>query len=355
MNALGRRFAAPGKYSLVNELNQILRRYFWRPAGFVPALESLGESQGVASRRDVAAGPNHGEHRLQVVELAGGKIIGNVRLIATAANVVVGGLQSLYGCAQPQAEAVLHRRRFRMPKYRRGTALLLATATSTNYFHWLLECVPRWKILQAAEWLEYDFVLLHNEPSRFQDEVLDRLKVPPAKRLRCSKYLVHQFERLVVPVMPFPLWQVAPWACSWVRSLFPEQAPGPEKVYLRRGKCLRPLANEPELESALQPLGFVPVQPDQLTVAGQARLLSSARCAVAPHGAVLTNMIFAAPGAMLLELIHPQFKNGCYASLAAACGHRYACVDGRPVGRANRHRQEYAVDVSAVLEELERT
>ncbi len=265
------------------------------------------------------------------------------------------GCRAFTGAPGRQAEAVLHRRRFRMPKYRRGTALLLGTATSTNYFHWLLECVPRWKMLQAAERRDYDFVLLHNEPSRFQDEVLDRLKVPPAKRLRCSKYLVHQFERLVVPAMPYPLWQVAPWTCAWVRSLFPEQAPGPANLYLRRGKCHRPLANEPELESALQPLGFVPVQPDQMTVAGQAKLLSSARCVVAPHGAVLTNMIFAAPGAMLLELFHPQFKIGCYASMAAACGHRYACVDGRPIGRPNRHRDEYAIDVSAVLKELERT
>ncbi len=332
-------------------LDQIARRLFWKPASCTPSLENLKSSDGVVSREDVTEliGSSTGKHLLMVVELAGGKIIGDLRLVATAGDVVVGGLQSLFGCPDPQNHYLLRRWRFRMPRYRPGIALLLGAANGDNYYHWLLESLPRWKMLQAAGCSNYDWILLPGRPTRFQDETLDRLGVPPGKRLRCSKNFVHQFERLIVPAMPFPLEEVSPWACAWVRSLFPQKGSGPEKIYLRRGMGRRRLANESELESALKGRGFVPIQTDELTVAEQLRLLSSARCVVAPHGAALTNMIFAPPGATVLELFHPQHKNRCYINLAAACGHRYASLDGTSLNHADDQRLEYAVDVPDVL------
>jgi capsular polysaccharide biosynthesis protein len=273
-----------------------------------------------------------------------------LRLAATRDDVVIGGIQTVFGCDNLNGHYALNRRRFRLPKYRRGTALLLGAANSDNYYHWLLDSLPRWKMLQAAGWRDYDFVLLHSQPRRFQEETLDWLGVPAAKRLRCSKNFIHQFERLVVPAMPFPLEEVSAWACAWLRALVPQKSSGPEKLFLsRRGVGGRQLANEAELQAALEARGFVPVQPEKLSVAEQAQLLGSARCVVAPHGAALTNLVFAPPGALLLELFHPQHKNRCYVNLAAACGHRYVSLDGCAIQHADTKRLEYAVDVSAVL------
>jgi capsular polysaccharide biosynthesis protein len=293
------------------------------------------------------SGTNEG-HPLTVVEMADGKIIGDLRMVATAGDIVVGGVQALFGCADPQNHYLLRRRRFRLLKRRRGTALLLGAANSDNYYHWLVDSVPRWKMLQVAGWAKYDFVLLHSKPLRFQDEVLDRLEVPMEKRLRCQKNLVHQFERLVVPSMPFPVEDVAPWLCPYLRSLFPETVSSPEKVYLRRGTGRRRLVNEGELQAALQERGFVSVEPQHLTVAEQAKLLGRARCVVAPHGAALTNIIFAPSGALVLELFHPGHKNRGIVTLAAACDHRYTCLDGHALSRDNRRQLDYSIDVPAV-------
>ena len=335
-------------------ISQMMRRFFWQPRNGVPSLDSLEASDGVTAKHDVTSavgGPGQ-KHPLTVVELADGKIVGDLRLAVTREDVVIGGLQTIVGCPDPKNHYALRRRRFRVPQYRRGTALLLGTASSDNYYHWLLESVPRWKMLQAANCHDYDFVLLHSRPLAFQDEVLDRLKAPKAKRLRCPKNFVHQFEKLVVPAMPFPPEEASAWACAFVRSLFPMGTSGLEKVYLRRGAGRRRLINESELETALQSHGFVSIQPDQLTVAEQAKSLSSARCVVAPHGAPLTNLLFAPRGALLVELFHPQHKNRCYINLAAACGHRYASLDGHPANRAGDKRLEYTVDVPAVLKAL---
>ena len=337
----------------VKGLVQIVRHLLWRPGGYLPSLESLNASHGVALERDVTmavSGLKVG-YPLTVAELVDGKMIGDLRMVATAGDVVVGGLQSLFGYPDSQNHYLMRRRRFRMLKRRRGTALLLGTANSDNYYHWMADSVPRWALLQAANEVNYDFVLLPNRPVPFQEEVLNRLKVPKEKRLRCSKYFVHQFERLVVPSMPFPVEEISPWACKYLRSLFPESGAGPEKIYLRRGAGRRRLVNEAELEAALARMGFVSVEPERLTVAEQAKLLSSARSVVAPHGAALTNLVFAPRGALLMELFHPEHKNRCYINLAAACGHRYVALDGK-AGKATGGTLEYSVDIAAVEREV---
>jgi capsular polysaccharide biosynthesis protein len=336
--------------------------FIWHASGCVPAIQDLTESHGVLAKSDVTAvvrGQGAGGYPLMVVELAGGKVVEDLKLASTSADVVIGGVQALFGCEKPQDHYYL-RRRFALPRRRRGTAWLLGAANSFNYYHWLLDSLPRWKLLLAAGGTDYDYVLLHSQPCRFQDETLDLLGVPRAKRLRCAKRFVHQFDRLVVPAMPFtpfPARQIAPWICEWGRSLFPERTAGPVRLYLsRRGAQKRRLVNELELEARLKHLGFAIVQPEQLPVAEQAKLLGSATCIVAPHGAGLTNMLFAPPGARLIELLHPDFQSTCYKNLAAACGLPYTALVGRRTRELNNlddRRAEYEIPVGDVLQVLE--
>jgi capsular polysaccharide biosynthesis protein len=331
--------------------------FLWRPKGVVSSLEALPLSGHVLQKKDVTLAVTGGKseaHPLMVAELAEGKIIGDLRLAVTSDDVVVGGIQTVFGAKNVDGHYALDRRRFRLPKRRQGTALLLGAANSDNYYHWLLDSLPRWKMLQAAGWRDYDYALLHSQPRAFQEETLDWLGVPAAKRLRCSKNFIHQFERLVVPAMPFPLEEVPAWVCDWLRCLAPKGKPGPEKIFFsRRGVTGRPLANEAELETALTARGFVSVQPEKFSVTEQAQLLGSARCVVAAHGAALTNLVFAPPGALLLELFHPQHKNRCYVNVAGAAGHRYASLDGRAVQQTDPRRLEYTVDVSEVLKAID--
>jgi hypothetical protein len=331
--------------------------FFWQPRGVVTSLEALPLSSHVPGKKDVTLAVSERlspRHPLMVAELAGGKVIGDLRLASTSDDMVIGDVQTVFGCENPWEHYVLRRFRFRMPKVRRGTALLLGASNSDNYYHWLLDSLPRWKLLQAAGWKDYDFVLLHSAFRPFQDETLDWLGVPPAKRLRCTKGFIHQFERLVVPAMPFPTEEVSSWACAWLRSYVTAKKPGPEKIFLsRRGVQGRRLVNEVELQTALAARGFVSIEPTDLPVMEQAHLLNGARCVIAAHGAALTNLVFAPRGAFLMELFHPQHKNLCYAHLAAVCGHRYASLDGTALPCTNSSQLEYTVDIPTVLKTLD--
>ena len=58
-------------------------------------MELLDASHGVVAKRDVTAavgGQCHERHPLAVVELADGKVVGDLRLAATRNDVVIGGL-----------------------------------------------------------------------------------------------------------------------------------------------------------------------------------------------------------------------------------------------------------------------
>jgi len=172
-----------------------------------------------------------------------------------------------------------------------------------------------------------------------------------AKRLRLSKNVLCQFERLVVPAMPFPFRRPAGWACDWIRSVFPPAGGGPERIYLsRRGERRRRLANEDELAARLHALGFVSVQPECWSVAEQARLFGSARCVVSAHGAGLVNLVFAPKDALLVELFHPDLLRPTFKNLAAAGGQQYAAVIGQKTRReTDDPTAEFTVNVAEVL------
>jgi capsular polysaccharide biosynthesis protein len=317
----------------------------------------LDESHGVLAKWNFNGeyrGNNASSHDLTVVELAEGKIVADLRLAASRCDIVAGGIQGIYGCDRPQDHYSLHRRRFRLNHHWHGTALLLGAVNSSNYYHWLLDSLPRWKMLQDAGYThtDYDYVLLHSKPRRFQDETLNRLNVPEEKRLRCNKNFIHHFDRLVVPAMPFPLWQVTPWTCEWLSSLFPERRGGPERIYLsRRDVARRRFTNEAELEAQLEGMGFVCVQPAKMSVAEQAAALSAAKWVVAPHGAGLANLAFTPPGAKVIELVHPVNQTPCYKHLALAHGLGYTSVAGttRELAHHDDRDAEFTIEIAHVL------
>ncbi len=107
----------------------------------------------------------------------------------------------------------------------------------------------------------------------------------------------------------------------------------PRRFYIdNRGNGVRPLCNEAEVIAALAPMGFVPVRPDQLSLADQIRLFRQAEAIVAPHGSALTNLGFCRPGCLVVELLMDAFVDWSFRNLSALMKLRYDCV----LGRANQ-------------------
>jgi len=102
-----------------------------------------------------------------------------------------------------------------------------------------------------------------------------------------------------------------------IRSRAPKSARRGRKLYLsRRGYSMRVMVNAAEVESALAARGFEIVEPHRISVEDQAALMAQAAVVVGPTGAGMTNALFTAPGAAVLEI---QPENFASFWLGAAC------------------------------------
>ncbi len=263
-----------------------------------------------------------------VAELRDAKVIGDMRLAATAVDVVLGDLQFLHGAADPARHWVLEQVRFRLPQKLRGTAMLLEASNGDNYYHWLFHSLPRLRLLELAGYAfnEVEHFLLKHDEFRFHTQSLDLLGIPAARRRRCAKRKILQVERLLATSMPGPVGEPPLWISQYLREKFlPQTDAVPlRKIYIsRRLSQGRVIVNESQILPLLARHGYEIVFPERLMFREQVALFASAKKIIATHGAGLANLAFAPPGVGVLELCSPAHFNSIYRTIAAGCGLRH--------------------------------
>ena len=318
------------------------RRFFWTPAGLIPnPVEELDCVAGAGGKGDIRHQKllPDGEHACYVAQVAPGKVIGDVTLVSTWDDIVLGDQQALHGVKDPAAHWVMKRCRFRRPRSLAGTAMVLAATSGANYFHWLFESLPRLRLLEMAgfDLGAVDWFLLNQYCSGFHNDALDELRVPVAKRLRCFKQEVLEVGRLVVVSPHAPPGSCPVWVCDFLREEFlrPQAGPSDRKIYIsRRQAHRRRLVGEEQVLPWLERRGFEIVCLEQMSFRMQVDLFASARIVVGVHGAAMANLVFMRPGGTVLELLAPDYPQFCYRELAnkMKLEHRHA------MGEAVRQR-----------------
>ena len=252
-------------------------------------------------------------------------------------------------------------RRFRLPEPRRlrGLSAVLAAPGGNTYYHWLLDVLPRLELLRRAGFdpAGADQVIVNSVRHPFQRETLARLGIA-ADRVVSSDVERHlECEEMLLPSLVAPSGLPPRWAIDFLAGLFadggasPSTAPTPERVYVSRQGAARRRLHEPEaLEAALAARGFVTVQLETMTVAEQARLFRGAREIVGVHGSGFTNLVFARPGAAIVELFHPAQVPDYYWVLSRQVEVSYGAVVG---SAAPGERGDLVVDPAEVLRVLD--
>ncbi|MBC6988808.1 oligosaccharide flippase family protein [Hymenobacter sp. BT491] len=114
---------------------------------------------------------------------------------------------------------------------------------------------------------------------------------------------------------------------TFLSPLPEEDIPGRRHVYIsRRLATARQLADEAQLEEALNDLGVEIVYNENLDFSEQVQCYAGAQTIIALHGAGLTHMVWANPGLDVLEIFPNGYFNDCYARLATALGHNYQYI-----------------------------
>ena len=224
-----------------------------------------------------------------------------------------------------------------------------------NYFHRYVDQIP--KLYNLKHWTKTgeDVVLLLSMRYTDQDIELIRRMIPPGVliervhpyvRYECSEYihlprLSTRSERLgknVTSLGHLPEEYVHYFRDLVLGDRVGKRVPG-RKIYIsRRNAGRRRILNDAELESMLTARGFEMVTLGSQSIYEQARIFAEADVIVAQHGAALTNLLYASPGAKVVEIFpFPGHDEIHYRKICPVLGLDYHRAEQIPEGRGGRN------------------
>ena len=228
-------------------------------------------------------------------------------------------------------------------------SLLTGGAGNNNYWHWLFDVLPRFKILENTQNLkDINYFLLPNLKNRFQIETLDIIGIPKKKRLSSLKQRHIECDQIIVSDHPYVIKNDASneiqnlpmWIISWLNSTLTkdkalDDKSFPANIYIDRSDAhpnvanLRQIINEKDVVNFLKERGFNIITLSNYTFKDQMKLFYNAKNIVGLHGAGFANVIFSKPELKVLER-KPSSAGKMCENLIKKCDINYDCISVKP-------------------------
>jgi Glycosyltransferase 61 len=216
----------------------------------------------------------------------------------------------------------------------------------SHYFHFMFDRLPRLYYLLNRFGIgrEPITVLTNTGLPPFQRDIyrfiqlrhpnIQFVAVPPSERWRI-RHLLHidDYQAIKRTLADSKL-------LDWVRALIfdgygiAQDAVTNRRIYVsRRDTRRRRVANEAELLPILARYGFEVVAPGTSSFRDQVALFASAEAIAGPHGAGLTNILFAPKSAKLVEFFPVNAIRNTYFLLSVSLGQTHRALIGGEAGR----------------------
>lgn len=221
---------------------------------------------------------------------------------------------------------------------------------ANNYYHTLIDNLPRLFWLERlASQHEHLRVLIPGKPYPWEDWFLKKLLPGNAELFEVDPEYLWRAEYMVVgDYLSEQMSGALPRAYldSFLQRVLPQRSrQRRHRIYISRRQAPggRRILNEDAVRSMLQARGFEVHLLEALDIGQQIELFHDAEMVVAPHGAGLSNILFAEM-IDLVELHPAQEIMPHYCLMARALGHRYHALSASEPGR----HSSFAVDVGAL-------
>lgn len=265
-----------------------------------------------------------------VVPVPGARVVGASGLVVLPDGSLAA--ESVYGRGVVERDAALTRGIHNRPVRMAGDyfSMLTLWATDGNYYHWLHDTLSRHFAVTEHLPPTTRFIV-PADLNVFQRTTLEIVGIPPDARVEFRGDEVWELERLHFAPPTSHSGVDRDEAVAWLRDRILAAFGGRRRdagrrIYVsRRHAPRRRVCNEDEVERCLTERGFEVHRTEELTFGAQVELFAEARIVVAAHGAGLTNILFAPPGCVVVDMIDPGMLHQAYVywSLAAALGHDY--------------------------------
>lgn len=208
--------------------------------------------------------------------------------------------------------------------------------SSTSWYHFLIEILPRFLNYKAVNYNEYVVVFRGEIP----DSIREILEMIGFNKIH-TMYDGDQINvKTLITVQDFRFIKSDSLSLRksdlvLVRDFLlasPSNFGGPNLIYLVRSKSLfRPMYQRKYFLKKLAKIGFKIVDPEELSLTEQINLFHNAKILVSESGAALTNILLLSKSCKVVE-IHPiPNKAGLWGELAVLFGIDLAVVYGKPM------------------------
>lgn len=246
------------------------------------------------------------------------------------------------------------------------TACILTNPWSGNFWHWTVDT------LTQLEGIEYYQKNTGIKPKLIVSANLRSWQKNSLKLLGYeeSDLIIWQDFRRTVKQLIVPSFrrsydgihgEISVKACQWLREKMLSNLDQiksdrvfSSRIFISRSKALgRRITNEKEVIEALKPNGFSVYILEEMSYLEQVQLFAQAQVIIAPHGAGLTNLIFA-NNPIILELFG-AYVGREFANLARGMGFKYGCLGcSSPRGEMRQKDGDMIVNVAELIELLKK-
>lgn len=229
-------------------------------------------------------------------------------------------------------------------------------SVSNEFYHTIFSNLPRLFTLWHPPYCDMKIdLLIPGRLSRIEEFFLSKMLPDNVQPLFIEKDKIYKPEKLIF--LPFLNQQYVGYLPSDYLKLFlgrilPDR---PRKkvhrIYISRRKArVRKIENELELVETLARFGFIEYVLEDLPLEEQIALFYDAQIVVAPHGAGLSNLVYASEIAVIELFGRDQVKPTFY-FLCKSRGHEYQYI----CGDAARINDNFSVDIPKVVSVLDKT
>ncbi len=260
--------------------------------------------------------------------------------------------ESVYSMFSANKQALSFYKKILLNKVRHidGKCVVAHHAYYQNYFHFLLEIMPRLFVLKE-EASQLKLIINQTLPKFAQEYIalfgfkeiiyLKDEEIAKAEDLVFATYLNRglAYNEDVMRAM-----------ADWLREkLIKPDSTSPERIFISRKHVrYRKTLNEEEVFAYLQQKGFVKFDMDAPGIRDQATFFKNAKYIVGSHGAGFSNMIFSNNCKLIIDIIHEHHPQDCFYNLASIFHANYYYFQCKGTGNNDfKNNDDIVVDMDA--------
>jgi len=239
-------------------------------------------------------------------------------------------------------------------------AIIYELWSSTNYYHWLCDSLPRLLLLKKQD-ISCTILLPASSPAYVRETISwfgyeDILEIELDSIYNISSIIIPDLTAAIAAQNESLMKQVRNYLLSKYREINGKSSlptAKAKRIYSSRSLAkFRKIANESAVISLLEKYEFDIVSFDNLSFVEQIELMSGSNFLIGIHGANLTNMMFMKDESVIVEIMNQEVFNPCYYHLGSGLDMKYNYLPCKSISKGvSDNNDDLIVDLT-VLENL---